>query len=339
MRTIRPARKIEGEITVSPDKSITHRAIIFSALSRGKSQVKNYLRAQDCLDTLKAFKKLGVDIKKEDKSTIIINGKGRNGLKKPAGKLYFGNSATGMRLMAGVLSGQKFPTTLSGDESLLKRPMRRITIPLSKMGADIKAYKGEFPPIKIKPSTLSPIHYNSPIASAQVKSCILLAGLYASGSTSVTEPHRSRDHTERMMKYFEIPLKKQKNKISVSGEVNWPGRSITVPGDFSSAAFFITAGLLLPGSGLKIKKVNLNSTRTGFMHAAKKMGGDIEISNKKYRFGEPLGDLIIKKSSLKGIYITAKKIPALIDEVPLLALLAANASGKSVIEGAGELRK
>ncbi len=241
--------------------------------------------------------------------------------------------------MAGVLAGQNFPSTLTGDKSLSGRPMQRITSPLTKMGADVTAREGFYPPLKIKPATLKSIDYTTPIPSAQIKSCVLLAGLFANGKTSVTEEYKSRDHTERMMRYFEIPVDINENTVSVTGGVNWPGKSITIPGDFSSAAFFIAATLLLEDSRLLIKDVNLNPTRTGFMNAAMKMGAEIQILNEKTICGEHAGDIEIKSSHLKGIRISGADIPAVIDEVPLLALLASKASGKTVIEDAGELRK
>ncbi len=241
--------------------------------------------------------------------------------------------------MAGVYCGQNFPAMLTGDKSLKKRPMSRITVPLTRMGANIRAVAGEYPPLRIKPGEIKSINYNSPIASAQVKSSVMLAGLYATGATTVTEPYKSRDHTERMFKYFGIPVEVVKNTIKVEGGRNWPGKHITVPGDFSSAAFFITAALLFKDNRLVIKNVNLNPTRTGFINIVKRMNGNIKILNKKDSCNEPVGDILIKGSNLKAATIDKSEIPSVIDEVPLIALLASRADGKTIIDGVSELRK
>lgn len=335
-----PVNRISGAINVSGDKSISHRALIFASLASGKSTIKNFLYAQDCVNTLKVLKKLGVRITKNSDGTLFIEGKGRYGLKKPHGKLFFGNSGTGMRLMAGILSSQLFQSTLTGDPSLSKRSMRKIAVPLTKMGANIKAWKTEYPPLEIKPAVIKGISYNSPVASAQVKSCILLAGLYSDETTTVTEPYKSWDHTERMMEYFNLPVKVDGNTVSVAGGHNWPGRNVTVPGDFSSAAFFITACLLVRDSSLKINNVNLNPTRTGFMDVIKKMGGDIKITGKETLCNEPVGDIHVSYTPrLKPVIIQEDEIPQIIDEIPLIVLLATRAAGKTIINGAGDLRK
>lgn len=335
-----PVKHISGSITVNGDKSISHRAIIMASLASGKSTIKNFLYAEDCINTMKILKKLGAKITKKPDGTLLIEGKGRYGLKKPAGKLYFGNSGTGMRLMSGVLSSQLFSTTLTGDDSLSRRPMRRITLPLTKMGAIIQTWKTEYPPLTIKPGILKGITYNSPIASAQVKSCILLAGLYADDTTTVTEPYKSRDHTERMMEYFNIPLKVDGNTVSVTGGRNWPGKDIIVPGDFSSAAFFIAACMLNQGSTLEIRNVNLNPTRTGFLDIVRRMGGNVKIIKEEIVCNEPVGDIHVKFApKLKSIKINEDEIPRIIDEIPLITLLATQAEGKTIINGAGELRK
>lgn len=338
-KTILPAKKISGSIKVSGDKSISHRSLIFTSLASGNSTIKNFLFAQDCINTLKVFKKLGVRIIKQENGNLKVYGKGRYGLKKPRGKLNFGNSATGMRLMAGVLSAQNFSSVLKGDSSLSVRPMSRITKPLSKMGANITAEEGEHPPLTIEPGRIKGIKYKSPIASAQVKSCILLAGLYSEKPTTVTEPYKSRDHTERMMEYFGLPVKVDGNTVQVKGETNWPGKSITVPGDFSSAAFFITAALIIPFSRLEIRDVNLNPTRCEFLEVIKKMNGKIEIKDKKVVCNEPKGNIKVSYSDLKSISISENIVPKIIDEIPLIALLATRAQGKTIINGLGELRK
>jgi 3-phosphoshikimate 1-carboxyvinyltransferase len=335
-----PVKSLNGTISVSGDKSISHRAAIFASLANGETQIRNYLQAEDCMDTLKALKKLGVKIKKNSDGTLMIIGKGRYGLNKPSGKLYFGNSGTGMRLMSGVLAAQLFPSILTGDESLTSRPMRRITIPLTRMGANIIAREAEYPPLNIKPGLLKGITYNSPIASAQVKSCVLLAGLYSENSTTVTEPFKSRDHTERLMEYLNIPITKKDNEVTVRGGKDWEAKDINVPGDFSSAAFFITACLLTKGSSLKITGVNLNPTRIGFIDIVKRMNGNIEITNEELICNEPVGDINIKYTKdLNAVHITPEDVPSIIDEIPLLALLATQANGTTVMDGVGELRK
>ncbi len=335
-----PVQRLSGRITVNGDKSISHRAVIFTALASGKSEIKNFLYAEDCINTLKVLKKLGVKITKKQDGTLSIEGRGRYGIKKPNGNLYFGNSGTGMRLMAGILVSQLFHSTLTGDSSLTKRPMRRITTPLKRMGAAILAREAEYPPLEIKPGTVKGITYNSPVASAQVKSCILLAGLYSDETTKVTEPYKSRDHTERMMEYFEIPVKVDGNTVSVTGGCDWPGKNIIIPGDFSSATFFITACLLIQGSSLEINNVNLNPTRTGFIDIVKKMGGNIKVGNVKEICGEPVGDIYISYTKkLKPIKISENEIPRIIDEIPLIALLATRTAGRTIIDGIGELRK
>ncbi len=340
-REIDPVKRIKGEMEVSPDKSLSHRAIIFTSLARGESVVKNFLYARDCLHTLKAFRKLGVKITEEKDGTLIIGGVGLRGLKKPRGKkLYFGNSATGMRLSAGILCGQNFSTVLKGDDSLRERPMRRITVPLTRMGAYISAREGNKPPLKIEPCKgIKGIDYTSPVSSAQVKSCVLLAGLYSQDSTRVSETYKSRDHTERLMRYFDIPLNIEGNTVTLEQGKGWSGKSVTVPGDFSSAAFFITAALLVPDSELKINNVNLNPTRIGFLNILEKMGADIELKNQRTVCNEPVGDILVKHSELTGIKIKPADVPAIIDEIPLIALLATRAKGKSIMDGLSELRK
>jgi len=339
-KDIFPVKRVCGSITVCGDKSISHRAAIFTSLASGRSSIKNFLYAEDCINTLKILKKLGARIVKEPDGTLLIEGKGRYGLKKPGGKLYFGNSGTGMRLMAGVLSSQLFPTTLTGDDSLSKRPMRRITVPLRKMGANIQARQAEYPPLEIKPGIIKGITYNSPVASAQVKSCILLAGLYSDETTTVTEPYKSRDHTERMMEHFNIQVKIKDNTVSVTGGYNWPGKDVVIPGDLSAAAFFLTACMLVPGSSLTISNINLNPTRTGFLDIARRMGGNIKIVKERTVCNEPVGNIhVTHTAGLRPVGIQENEIPRIIDEIPLIALLATHAKGKTIINGAGELRK
>ncbi|MGM0440897.1 MAG: 3-phosphoshikimate 1-carboxyvinyltransferase [Elusimicrobiota bacterium] len=340
-REIEPVKRIRGNIEVSADKSLSHRSIIFTSLARGKSVIKNFLYAQDCINTLKVFKKLGVDITQKKDGTLVVQGEGPHGLKRPRGKkLYFGNSATGMRLTAGILSAQDFSTVLKGDQSLMERPMRRITVPLTRMGAHISARNGNKPPLRIEPcDSIKGIEYTSPVSSAQVKSSILLAGLYAGDNTRVTEPFKSRDHTERLMKYFDVPLKVDGNTVELEGGNTWEGKPVSIPGDFSSAAFFITAALLVPDSELKIDNVNLNPTRTGFLNILEKMGADIEIEDKKTVCNELVGNILIKYGELEGIKLGPEDVPSVIDEIPLIALLATRAKGKTIMDGLSELRK
>ena len=333
-----PCRNVSGEITVPPDKSISHRSAILASLAKGRSALSNFLRAEDCLNTLNVLKGLGVEMH-EQGDLIVVNGKGRHGLNGPGGELYFGNSGTGLRLMAGVLSGQRFSSILTGDASLSRRPMSRITVPLTRMGAEITASEGEYPPLKISPGTISGITYDSPIASAQVKSCVLLAGVYPEDTTAVREPVRSRDHTERMMRYLGIPLEVSGTEVTISGGRDWDARDIRVPGDLSSAAFFITACMLFPGSEVIIRDLNLNPTRTGFLEVARRMGASVCEENLRDVCCEPLGDIRVSCGGLRAVRVESKEIPSIIDELPLVALLASQADGTTVISGAGELRK
>lgn len=333
-------KRISGTISVSSDKSISHLAIIFTSLASGKSTIKNFSHAEECVNTLKVLKRLGVRIIKRPDKTLLVEGKGRYGLRKPIGKLHFGNSDTGIGLMTGILASQLFSSTLTGDISLSKIPVRRITVPLAKMGANIKAWRTEYLPLEIKPGVVKGILYNSPETNVLVKSCILLAGLYSDETTTVTEPYKSKDHTERMMQYFNIPVNIKGNTVAVAGGRNWPGRNITIPGDFSSAAFFITACLLISGSSLKVNNVNLNPTRTGFIDIIKRMGGKIKITGKEMLCNEPVGDIQIDYAPrLNPVIIQDDEISRMIDEIPLIILLATRAKGKTIINGIGELRK
>ena len=335
-----------GEVTPPSDKSISHRAIMFSSLADGKSVIRNFLRAEDPMRTLNAFKQMGVDIKDSSQlsalssqhNEIIINGKGLHGLKEPEGVIDCGNSGTTMRLLSGVLAAQPFPSTLTGDEFLLKRPMQRVIGPLTQMGAEISSEEGGLPPLKIKGGRLKPIEYNSPIASAQVKSAILLAGLYCDGTTTVIEPGRSRDHTERMLKALGSGIKIDGLHVSITGGAALCPMDITVPGDLSSAAFFIVAGLIVPGSELVVRKVGINPTRTGIIDVLKAMGADIRVDNERDVSGEPVADIFIRYSELKGIDINGDMILKAIDEFPILCVAAAKAKGTTKITGAAELR-
>jgi 3-phosphoshikimate 1-carboxyvinyltransferase len=333
------AKNFKGKFTPTPDKSISHRAIIFSSLAKGKSIIKNFLRAKDPLSTMNAFRALGVEItdKGED---IIINGKGIYGLKEPSNVIDCGNSGTTIRMLSGVLAGNPFFSVLTGDESLRTRPMGRVINPLRQMGAEIIA-RGEnrYPPIAIKGKKLQPIKYAMPVASAQVKSAILLAGLYTDGKTEIIEPAKSRDHTERILPAFGADIEVEGLHVRIKGGTELKGAEVHVPGDFSSAAFFIVAALLIRDSDMTIEGVGMNPTRTGLISALKGMGAEIEIFNIRNVSGEPIADIHCKgDAELKAIHITKENIPGLIDEFPILCVAATQASGTTIIRGAEELR-
>jgi 3-phosphoshikimate 1-carboxyvinyltransferase len=321
-----------------PDKSISHRAIILSSLAEGRSVIRNFLQAEDPLSTLNAFIQMGVDIEnRPEENEIIINGKGLRGLKEPEGIIDCGNSGTTMRLLSGVLAGQPFTSTLTGDKFLLKRPMQRIITPLTAMGAEISS-EGGHPPLNIKGGNLNAIQYNSPVASAQVKSAVLLAGLYCDGITTVIEPGRSRDHTERMLKAHGAEITTKGLEVSIKGGAALGPQDITVPGDLSSSAFFITAGLIIPYSGILIKNTGINPTRTGMIDVLKKMGADIMFENTREVSGEPVADIYVRHSKLSGINIDGDMVLRAIDEFPILCVAAAKAKGRTIITGAHELR-
>lgn len=329
---------LKGEITVPGDKSISHRAVMFGALSKGTTEVTNFLQGADCLSTIDCFRKLGIDIE-NTKKHILIHGKGLHGLKESKIQLDTGNSGTTTRLISGILAGQNFRTTLTGDASICRRPMGRIITPLSEMGADIKSINGNgCAPLEINPSTLHGIHYNSPVASAQVKSAILLAGLYAEGITKVTEPYLSRNHSEIMLNFFGANVTTKDTTISIEPEPVLEGRKVVVPGDISSAAYFIAAGLITPDSEILIKNVGSNPTRDGILKVCKAMGGNIEVLNRNDTNGEPTADLLVKSSKLHGTTIEGAMIPTLIDEIPIIAILACFAEGTTVIKDAAELK-
>ncbi|MFH1837161.1 MAG: 3-phosphoshikimate 1-carboxyvinyltransferase [Candidatus Omnitrophota bacterium] len=333
-------RGLKGEITVPPDKSISHRAVMFSAISKGKCRVKNFLFGEDCLRTLEAFQAMGIEIEKEDES-IIVEGKGLRGLKAPSGELYMGNSGTSMRIMSGILAGQNFDTFLTGDDSLSRRPMKRVIDPLRDMGIRIESSKG-CPPLRIKGinKPLAPIKYVTPVASAQVKSCILSAGLYADGETFVTEPFRSRDHTEKMLSHFSADIIQEEEGLTtkIKGLKELISRDISVPGDISSAAFFIVGALLIKGSDLILKNVGINPTRTGLLKVLERMGAEIELLNFDKKTFEHSADMRICSSSLKGTVVEKEEIPSLIDEVPVLLIAALMAEGRTEIRGISELK-
>ena len=315
---------------------------MLASLSQGTTRIKNLLLSDDILRTIEAFRAMGVkiSIKRGESSTVLVQGVGMRGLKKPRKNLYLGNSGTSMRILPGILAGQDFEVVLTGDSSLSKRPMTRIALPLKKMGAAVIT-RHSHPPIKISGGKLKAIKYTSKIASAQVKSCILLAGLYAKGKTSVTEPVTSRDHTERMLRQFGVGCKVKGKRCEVKGvtRIKSP-RVLNIPGDISSAAFFIVGAILLPGAKLALKNVGLNPTRTGILDILTRMAANIKIKNKTslVKNGEVIGNILIQSSKLKGVSISAKEVVRAIDEIPIIMLAASLSKGKTVIKGVGELR-
>ena len=328
---------LKGEVTVPGDKSISHRAVMFGALSEGKTEITNFLQGADCLSTIGCFRRLGIDIENQE-NTVTIWGKGLDGLSAPSGTLDAGNSGTTTRLISGILAAQPFTTTLTGDSSIQKRPMKRIIEPLSMMGARIESLNGNgCAPLQINGSPLHGIHYHSEVASAQVKSAILLAGLYAEGETAVTEPVLSRNHSELMLRTFGANIRSEGTTAVISPRPRLTGQKIRVPGDISSAAYFIAAGLLVPGSDILIRNVGINPTRAGILKAAKAMGGHVSLLNEN-REGEPTADLHVVYRPLHGTVIEGDIIPTLIDELPIIAVMAAAASGTMIIRNAAELK-
>ena len=329
---------LRGELTIPGDKSISHRGIMLGAISRGTTEITNFLQGADCLSTISCFQKMGIPI--ENKGSLVrIQGKGLHGLKEPQSVLDAGNSGTTTRLLSGILCGQDFSCQLTGDDSIQKRPMERIMKPLRQMGADIRSLKDNgCAPLSITGKKLHAVDYHSPVASAQVKSCVLLAGLYADGPTSVTEPFLSRDHTERMLAYFGAKVSSLETTATVQPEPLLEGRQIEVPGDISSAAYFIAAALIVPGSEVLLKNVGVNPTRDGILRVCRQMGADITLLNERLVSQEPVADLLIRSSDLKGTVIEGSLIPTLIDEIPIIAILAAFADGITTIRDAGELK-
>lgn len=329
---------LKGIIQIPGDKSISHRAVMFGSLAKGDTRITNFLQGADCLSTISCFQKMGISIE-NNVDHVIIHGKGLHGLSAPTEILDVGNSGTTTRLISGILAGQNFTSEIIGDASIQKRPMKRIITPLSQMGADIISLKENgCAPLRINGKPLSAIHYQSPVASAQVKSCVLLAGLYADGETLVTEPALSRNHTELMLSSFGATVKSIGTTASILPDPELIGQDIEVPGDISSAAFFIAAALMVPGSEVCIKHVGINPTRNGILRICEAMGADIKMENKRIMGGEPVADLIVRSSSLHGTVIEGDIIPTLIDEIPVIAVLAAYADGTTVIRNAEELK-
>ncbi|BEU87643.1 3-phosphoshikimate 1-carboxyvinyltransferase [Selenomonas sp. TAMA-11512] len=333
---------LRGEITIPADKSISHRSVLFSALGKGKTHVKNFLEAADCLSSAACMRALGADVERVGEGEYIINGCGLRGLKEPSIVLDAGNSGTTLRLSMGMLAGQPFLTTFMGDASLSRRPMGRVIKPLAQMGANIRGREGDkLLPITILPkhTPLQAIQYDSPVASAQVKSAILLAGLYADGDTTVRELYVSRDHSERMLSAFGAKLKREGSAVTISpAEELVSPEEIIVPGDISSAAFWLVAGSVIEGSDLLLKNVGVNPTRTGILDVLFDMGAKLELLDARVSGGEPVADIHVQAHGLKGVYFGAEIIPRLVDEIPIIAVAALFAEGDTVIEGAGELR-
>ncbi|MCM8809844.1 MAG: 3-phosphoshikimate 1-carboxyvinyltransferase, partial [Candidatus Omnitrophica bacterium] len=311
--------KLKGDIELPGDKSISHRALIFGSISEGITEISNISKSKDCLSTLNCLKKIGVKIEEKNGKVIVEGGK----LKEPEDILDCGNSGTTIRLLSGILAGQKFYSVLTGDSSLRKRPMDRIIKPLKMMGGEIYGRdNNKFPPLTIIGKKLNGINFKMEIASAQVKSCVILATLFADGYTEIEEPYQTRDHTERMLKYFGGEIITNGKKIFIKGNQKLKGRKISVPGDFSSSAYFVAGALVIPDSEILIKNVGLNPTRIGFLKVIERMGGKFEILNKKEISGEPIGDVKIYYSEkLKGVEVFPEEVPNIIDEIPLIAVL------------------
>ncbi len=330
--------KLSGTVTVPGDKSISHRSVMFGSIAEGLTEISGFLQGADCLSTISCFSKMGIEIENKG-GTVLVRGHGLRGLQKPDSILDCGNSGTTTRLISGILSAQNFEVTLTGDESIQKRPMKRIMEPLSRMGAQIDSVRGNgCAPLHIIGSPLHGISYDSPVASAQVKSSILLAGLFADGETRVTEPYVSRNHSELMLTSFGADVRTEGTTAILQPAKELYGQKILVPGDISSAAFFIAAALIVPGSEVLIKNVGINPTRDGILRVCKDMNADITLMNVKDDIGEPTADLLVRSSNLKGTIIEGAVIPTLIDELPMIAAMACFAEGTTVIKDAAELK-
>lgn len=330
-------RRLKGEVIIPGDKSISHRSVMFGAISKGVTEIQHFLQGADCLSTIACFQNMGINIENHG-NQVLVYGNGLHGLKKPDKILDCGNSGTTTRLISGILAAQNFSVTLTGDASIQKRPMRRIITPLTQMGASIKSlHDNDCAPLLIEGTQIHGIHYQSPVASAQVKSAILLAGLYADSSTMVTEPFLSRNHTELMLKSFGANVENLDTTAVIQPAKELYGQKIQVPGDISSAAFFLAAGLLVPGSEILLKNVGINPTRDGILRVCQAMGGDITLYNEMYQ-GEPSADILVRSSSLHGTVIEGAIIPTLIDELPIIAAMACFAQGDTIIKNAEELK-
>ncbi len=338
METITKAHSLKGTVVIPGDKSISHRAIMFGSIAKGTTRITNFLPGADCLSTISCFKQMGVRIE-QDGASVVVEGQGIEGLKEPSQLLDVGNSGTTFRLMMGLLAGRPFHSVLAGDESIAKRPMNRVTVPLSQMGAVIDGREqGTFAPISIRGGNLKGITYQSPVASAQVKSGILLAGLQAEGVTTVSETHRSRNHTENMLESFGVKVKRDGLSVSVEGGQQLTATNVEVPGDISSAAFFLVAGAIVPNSTITLLNVGINETRSGILDVLEQMGAALSIKNRRVVNQEEVADLTICTSDLREAVIEGDIIPRLIDELPIIALLATQANGKTIIRNAEELK-
>ena len=339
---IQASRGLTGDMALPGDKSISHRAVMLSAIAEGETTITGFLTGEDTLNTAKAIQKMGIQVEGLGTDRLMVRGKGLDGLSEPTGVLDLGNSGTGMRLLAGLLAGQHFFSVLTGDQYLVKRPMGRIVEPLRQMGARIDGRSnGKLAPLSIRGggSRLEAFDYVSPIASAQVKSAVLLAGLYASGETSVKEPAKSRDHTERMFRFFGVEVSEQGLRVSLRGRqtLRTPGL-LEIPSDISSAAFFMVAASIVPGSDLLIKNIGVNPTRTGIIDILLEMGADITLQNPREQAGEPVADIRVKHKRLRGVRIAGDVVPRAIDEIPILSVAASYAEGSTIIQDASELR-
>ncbi len=331
--------KLSGNIRVPGDKSISHRSIMFGALAEGVTRVTGFLEGEDSLNTMRVFQAMGVEIEGPEEGRVVIHGVGMRGLQAPGRALDVGNSGTSMRLLAGLLAGQDFDVELTGDNSLSKRPMKRVTEPLARMGAKVDTAEGGRPPLRIHGGgALQAIQYAMPMASAQVKSCVLLAGMYAQGKTCVTEPAPTRDHTERMLTAFGWPVEKNSATVCIEGPAKLRACDIDVPADISSAAFFMVAASIAPGSDITLEHVGVNPTRTGIIDILRLMGANLELLNPREVGGEPVADIRVRSALLKGIHVPEELVPLAIDEFPVLFVAAACAEGETVVTGAEELR-
>lgn len=339
-QVISSPKSLTGIVKVPGDKSISHRAVMLGALAEGDTRIENFLPGEDCVSTVNCFKAMGVEFTVEEGGTVVtVHGGGVRGLREPTSVLDAGNSGTTMRLLLGILAGQPFFSVITGDGSLVKRPMARVTGLLSQMGAGIWGRQGaNYAPLAVKGGKLKGARINSPVASAQVKSAVLLAGLFAEGETTLVEPALSRDHTERMLGQFGAEVTRRGNEVSVKGEPLLKGCNILVPGDISSAAFIIVAASIVPGSDVTITGVGVNPTRDGILEVLRKMGADITVFNDKIINGEPVADIRVRYAPLRGVEIGGDMIPRLIDEIPVLAVAAATAAGETVIRDAAELK-
>ena len=334
-----PARRFEGEVRVPGDKSVSHRAVMLGSIAKGPTEVTGFLEADDTRATLRAVRSLGIAVAADGEGALWIHGAGRDGLKRPAGPLYLGNSGTGLRLLAGLLAGQPFDSTLAGDESLSRRPMRRIADPLARMGAQVEPAPGGTPPLTVRGGRrLAGTEHRLEVASAQVKSCLLLAGMYACGRTRIEESATSRDHTERMLAGFGYEVERSRGEVSVVGGGELTGQAVSVPGDLSSAAFFLVGACIAPRGRVRMPGVGVNPTRDGVLRILERMGADVALENRRESGGEPVADLVAAASRLKGVEIEGDLVALGIDEIPVLLLAAARAEGTTVVRGAGELR-